>query len=546
VLVTRDVEVSVADGVHILGPVSLQVAPGTLTALMGASGSGKSTLMRVLSGVILPTAGAADWGGETAAAAVHALGYVPQRESVHDRLTVREAMSYAASLRLQPGAPVAQRVASTLSELGLVEQADRMIQNLSGGERRRAACGVELVGDPPALLLDEPTSGLDLELERRLMMTFRKLADQGRVVIVATHATTSLDLCDEVIYMQSGRVAWQAGPAEAQENLARVVADLGRRERRETVVQMPPAGSLTATPVPASPPDRAGAPAAPVGDAASAAEPPPRRPFAFEVHILASRYLRTVTRDRRGLMLLVAQAPILGLLIAVIFHAGVLSSPASPIAAIELVFLLMTSSIWIGVTSSTREVVKERGLVEREFDVGVRLDAYVTAKALVLFALNLVQAVLLVVVVVALQPLGIGGRGVDQLFLLAVLTAWAATSLGLAVSCLARTTDQAAGAVPLLLMPQLLLAGGLIPLAQMPAAISALSNVVFARWSYAGMATAAHVGSRLDQAAYPGNLGYSSSFFTLRFGVAVAALAGFSLAGLIAAVLCLMRRAPLS
>ena len=109
-LVTHDVEVSVGDGGRILGPVSLQVAPGTLVALMGPSGSGKSTLMRVLSGITRPTAGTADWSGETAAAAVHALGYVPQRESVHDRLTVREALSYAASMRLQPDAPVAELV----------------------------------------------------------------------------------------------------------------------------------------------------------------------------------------------------------------------------------------------------------------------------------------------------------------------------------------------------------------------------------------------------------------------------------------------------
>ena len=543
-LVARDVEVNVRDGGRILGPVSLQVAPGTLIGLMGASGSGKSTLMRVLSGVTRPTSGTAEWRGESVAAAVHALGYVPQRESVHDRLTVREALRYAASMRLQPGAPVAELVAATLSDLGLIEQADRIIQNLSGGERRRAACGLELVGDPPVLLLDEPTSGLDVVLERRLMVMFRKLADQGRAVIVATHATASLDLCDEVIYMQAGRVAWHAGPGDAEENLARVVADLGPPEAAQSALQTPPADLLT-TPAPAPPSGSRGARAAQAREVVSAAELPPRRPFVFEVRVLASRYVRTLIRDRRTLALLVGQAPMLGVLIAVIFHAGVLSSAASPIAAIELVFLLMTGSIWLGVTSSVREVVKERGLVEREFDVGVRLDAYVAAKALVLFALNLVQVLLLVVVVVALQPLGIGGRGVEQLFLLAVLTAWAATSLGLAVSCLARTTDQAAGAVPLLLMPQLLLAGGLIPLAQMPAAISALSNVVFARWSFAGMAAAAQVGSRLNQAAYPGNLGYDGSFFILRFGAAVAALAVFSLAGLITAVLCLMRRAPL-
>ena len=212
-----------------------------LAALMGASGSGKSTLLRVLSGVARPTAGVADWGGESTADAVHALGYVPQRESVHNRLTVREALTYAASMRLQPGAPVAERVAATLFELGLTEQGERMIQNLSGGERRRAACGLELVGDPPVLLLDEPTSGLDMVLERRLMLMFRRLADQGRAVIVATHATASLDLCDEVMYMQSGQLTWHAGPREAQENLARVAAELGRREHPDSAWQMPAA-----------------------------------------------------------------------------------------------------------------------------------------------------------------------------------------------------------------------------------------------------------------------------------------------------------------
>jgi ABC-type multidrug transport system ATPase subunit len=339
VLVTHDVEVSVGAGERILGPVSLQTAPGALVALMGASGSGKSTLMRVLAGVTRPSAGRAEWAGESVAATVHALGYVPQRESVHDRLTVREALTYAASVRLQPGAPVADLVAATLAELGLVDRADRLIQHLSGGERRRAACGLELVGDPPVLLLDEPTSGLDVVLERRLMLMFRRLADQGRAVIVATHATASLDLCDEVIYMQDGQIAWQAPPAEAQAQLARIAAQLGERER----------------PAPVRP-----APSPAAHHRSAPSELPPRRPFMLELRVLGARYLRTLSRDRRTLALLVGQAPILGVLIAVIFHAGVLSTPESPVAALELVFLLMTSAIWIGVTSSVREVVKER------------------------------------------------------------------------------------------------------------------------------------------------------------------------------------------
>jgi ABC-type multidrug transport system ATPase subunit/ABC-type multidrug transport system permease subunit len=524
VLVARDVEVSVADGVQILRPVSFEVAPGSLVALMGASGSGKSTLLRVLAGLSDPTSGTAAWDGEPTTSVVHALGYVPQRESVHERLTAREALRYAAALRLEADAAIEARVDTVLDELGLTEQADVMIANLSGGERRRAACGLELVGDPPMLLLDEPTSGLDAVLERRLMQLLRRLADHGRAVLVATHATASLDLCDEVIVLATGQDAFRGSPSAARARLAAIAQDHQQAaEPRE--------------------------PTAPSAADAGRPSPTPRtgnRPFGLEFRVLASRYSRTLTRDRRTLALQLAQAPVIGALIAVVFHAGALSASASPVAAVELVFLLMTGSIWLGVTSACREVVKERGLVEREFDVGVRLDAYVASKAVVLFALNLVQVLLLTLVVVVLRPLGEGGTGAIELFAIAILTAWASAAMGLAVSCAARSVDQASGSVPLLLIPQLLLAGGLIPLAQMPQIVRALSNLVYARWSYAGLASAAHIGERLSQFDYSSALGFNNGFFSLKPGSAVVILLAFTLLQLLVAVFLLMRRPPVN
>ena len=563
-LVARDVEVSVTPGLVILGPVSLAVAPGTLVALMGASGSGKSTLMRVLAGLRTPAAGAAQWAAEPTASAVQELGYVPQRESVHDRLTTREALGYAASLRLAADAEIEARVQTVLHELGLGAQADTLICNLSGGERRRAACGLELVGDPPVLLLDEPTSGLDAVLERRLMALFRRLADDGRAVLVATHATTSLDLCDEVVILEAGVIAYRGPAAGARTHIAAVAGEAGGASGSATS-QSGGASGATAPPGGGS----SGATAPPGGGASGTADPPGgaalgvtapprasaarpavaalspvavRRPLALELRVLASRYARTLTRDRRTLALLLGQAPVIGLLITVVFNSGALSAGASPVGAIELVFLLMTGAIWLGVTSSCREVVKERGLVEREFDVGVRLDAYVVAKALVLFALNFVQVLALTVVVVGLRPLGIGSGGVVQLFVIALLTAWASTAMGLAVSCAARTVDQAAGAVPLLLMPQLLLAGGLIPLAQMPRVIAALANVVYARWAYAGLGSAARVGQRLAAYDLSGALGFGGGFFSLAPASAAGILIAFTLVALLAAVLLLIRR----
>jgi ABC-type multidrug transport system ATPase subunit/ABC-type multidrug transport system permease subunit len=504
----------VPSGARILGPVSLEVAPGSLVALMGPSGSGKSTLLRVLAGIVRPTAGSAMWDQQPTASAVQALGYVPQRESVHDQLTTREALRYAAALRLDGSADIASRVEAVLHELDLPGQADTLIRSLSGGERRRAACGLELVGDPPVLLLDEPTSGLDEVLERRLMQLFRRLAGHDRAVLVATHATASLDLCDEVIVLAHGQTTYRGSAAGTRAHVSEVA---------EKSVASAPSQAIR-TPAVAS---------APVALS---------RPFRLELRVLAGRYLRTLMRDRRTLAVLVLQAPVIGLLIALVFHSGALAAGASPIGAVELVFLVMTGAIWLGVASAIREVVKERGLVEREFDVGIRLDAYVLAKALVLFALSFVQVLLLVLVVAALRPLGIGRNGMAELFAIAVLTAWASAAMGLAVSCVARSVDQAAGAVPLLLMPQLLFAGGLIPLAQMPGVMSAIANVTYSRWAFAGLGSAAGIGARLASSDSSSVLGFDNGFFALTPASAAGILAAITVVELLVAVLLLIRR----
>ena len=125
---------------------------------------------------------------------------------------------------------------------------------------------------------------------------------------------------------------------------------------------------------------------------------------------------------------------------------------------------------------------------------------------------------------------------------IAVLTAWASSAMGLAVSCAARTVDRAAGAVPLLLMPQLLLAGGLIPLAQMPGVVAGVANLAYARWSYAGLGSAARIGARLATSESSGILGFNNGFFALTPASAAGILAAFIVIELLVAVLLLMRR----
>lgn len=498
------VELVLEGGRRIVGPAGLEVAPGTLTALVGPSGSGKTSLLRMLAGITLPTEGTVTLDEDPAVRRVADLGYVPQRETVHARLTVREALRYAALLRLDADEDVDARARQVLAELDLVEQADTLVGDLSGGERRRAACGLELVGRPRVLILDEPTSGLDPVLERRLMLLFRRLADQGRAVVVATHATASLDLCDTVAVMSRGTLDVVPDADEAIAALRRAAGDE---------------------------PDAAGDPPAAID--------PPRlgigsRPFLLEYRALTARYARTLVRDRRTLTVLLGQAPVIGMLLVTLFHPDAIDrSGGTPANAVQYVFLMMTGAIWLGITAACREIVKERGIIEREFDVGLRSDAYVLAKAVVLMALSAVQVVIMMAVIVALQPLDAGVGGVLGLIGLAVLTAWVSVGVGLVVSAIARTVDQAAGVVPLVLIPQLLFAGAVIPTARMPAVANGIAQLTYGRWAYAGMGSTIDLDARLSAKQTTAQaLGFGRSFFAITPLTGAAALACFLLIAL--------------
>ncbi|MDQ3823561.1 MAG: ATP-binding cassette domain-containing protein, partial [Actinomycetota bacterium] len=203
-----DVAVAV-DGTTILQPTSLHLRPGELVAIIGESGAGKTTLLKTLAGVTAPTHGRVVVGGENVAARLTEIGYVPQFDVVHGALTVREALEYAARIRLPPDTRRDERAAlveDVLARLGLTDRADVRIDRLSGGQRKRASVGTELLHNPGALFLDEPTTGLDPALERRLMDVFKGLAATGQTVALVTHATGSIGACDRVVVMARGGV----------------------------------------------------------------------------------------------------------------------------------------------------------------------------------------------------------------------------------------------------------------------------------------------------------------------------------------------------
>lgn len=517
----------VAGGQTILRDASLTVTVGELIGLIGASGSGKSTLLRALAGVTQPTAGSVMLDGHPVRLRSTDVGYVPFGTLLHGKLTLREALDYAAQLRLPPGTSSAvrdARVDEVLEELDLGDRADTMVESLSDGQRRRAACGAELVGHPPVLLLDEPATGLDAVLEARMMRMLRRLADDGRGVLVATHATSSIGLCDRVaVVAPGGELRFVGPPAEMLERFGVSSYDEVYEALDLEAQHTPHAADEVfpeALPGPGTSPPRQELP-----------------PLLGQVAVLASRYARCTLRDRRSLGLLIGQAPVIGLAIGLALPADVLGVPSIGVYyRVMLCFMLVTGSIWLGLTASCREIVKERPIVERETSVGVRFDAYMLSKCAVLFPLVVAQVVLLVITALMVQPLGASSTAVLQLLLACIVCAWAAAAMGLWLSAAVKTPDQASSAVPLIVIPQLLLAGAVIPYAAMIAPMKLVANVMIARWALTGMGSAIGLDQTLssDVAAVTGlDVGFYETPVFVCLGVLVSAtLLMLSAAGL--------------
>ena len=205
----------------LLDNISIAARPGMLTAVIGPSGAGKSTFARLVAGYTHPTTGTVSFEGHDVHAEYASLrsriGMVPQDDVVHGQLTVRQALMYAAELRLPPDTNKADRekvVYEVLEELEMTNHLDTRVDKLSGGQRKRASVALELLTGPSLLILDEPTSGLDPALDRQVMTMLRQLADAGRVVLVVTHSLTYLDVCDQVLLLAPGGKTAFYGPPE--------------------------------------------------------------------------------------------------------------------------------------------------------------------------------------------------------------------------------------------------------------------------------------------------------------------------------------------
>lgn len=190
--------------------VSFELEEGTLVGLLGPSGCGKSTLMRSLVGTQVVSSGTVTLLGEPAGSVGlrDRVGYLTQLPSVYEDLTVRENLSYFATIL---GAPF-EAVERVLAEVDLRRHTGSLVGRLSGGERARVSLATALLGSPRILVLDEPTVGLDPLLRRSLWSLFRRLAAAGTTLLVSSHVMDEAGRCERLLLMRDGRIVADTTP----------------------------------------------------------------------------------------------------------------------------------------------------------------------------------------------------------------------------------------------------------------------------------------------------------------------------------------------
>lgn len=198
--------------VHAVSNVDLAVRRGSVFGLLGPNGSGKSTTMKMILGLLQPTAGSLTVLGQSPAdvATKARMGFMPEESYLYKYLTPEETLGFYARLYGQTGADSQERIAKLIHQLGLDNARHRRIGEFSKGMARRVGLAQALLNDPDLLLLDEPTSGLDPIACRQVKDLLLDLARRGKTIVICSHHLADMqDVCDQVVILLNGRICAQ-------------------------------------------------------------------------------------------------------------------------------------------------------------------------------------------------------------------------------------------------------------------------------------------------------------------------------------------------
>lgn len=496
--------------------VNFTVQRGEMLCIIGPSGSGKSTLLAILSGQLKPTRGRINLNGislyDQSKRLVPFVAHMPQEEALNPQLTVREHLRHAVMVR-RPGLVMAEhdrRVDSMLAELGLQRLARRKVgspgdKTLSGGERSRLNLGLDLGSRAEVFLFDEPISGLSSKDSEHVAETLRALARE-KIVIASLHrpGASVLRLFDKVLLLDGGgKMAYFGTPAHMVGYFREACEELGLAH--PSMIAKTPLGAdfvfdVLETPLSAIgdggntgaarrfPPtfwqerfesisllkslQRDTAPPSRIGENGRSGLPVPPTPtrrsraafFVFATHF--ERSLLSKLRNRGTAYSTLLEAPILAALTAITLRSSPTGSYefSTALHIPAYLFLSVTVAMFLGLTNSATEILRDRSLLRRERNCQPGGFSYIGAKFLALGIVAGVQCY--TYLVVGNYFLEIKGVLLYH-WIWMTLTALTGTGMALLVSSMVKTERAALTAVPLLLVPQMLLAGALVPYKEM-------------------------------------------------------------------------------
>ena len=521
--------------------ISFSVTRGELVCVMGASGSGKSTLLKVLAGQLQPTSGQVLLNGQSLYPNLDELrryiSYIPQEDAFDEHLTIGENLQFAAAIRSPhlSRRDRTRRLEGKLVELGLSERRDAVVgtavkKTLSGGERKRLNIGLDMIGSADVYLFDEPTSGLSSKDSEHVIEIIRSMA-HNKIIIVTIHQPSSklFQMFHKAILLdKGGRLVFFGTPTEMLRYFAEAEhqhqfgADLGacpscgttRPEFIFDVLETPlrdlsgdiiyeenNRGQLV--------PSRRYAPefwrdkyeafrliqdvkqvslrkepaAAPL-PATAPAQKKKRVPFRWhdewtQLRTLLKRAFISKLRNRGNLVITIGVAPVLAFLIATILRYSDSGKYdfASAYHIPTFLFLTLIVAMFLGLTNSADDIIRDRVVLQRERNLNVRLQYYIFAKTVSLGVFALLQCVLFILIGNYILEI----RGMFWIYLAIVfMTAMGGLALGLVVSSLVADPKTAANIVPLVLIPQIIMGGALIKYEDMNRNLALIYT--FTRW----------------------------------------------------------------
>ncbi len=398
-ITARDLTV-VAGGNRILENVSLNIAAGEFIGVLGGSGQGKSTLLNALCGIRPPTSGDVRIGGVPLSDRERlreiGIGYVPQDDIVHKELTVTEAITFSARLRLKLSPrEISALVERVTSRLGLAEHSGKRISDLSGGQRKRVSIAIELLANPSVLFLDEPSSGLDPATEEALMTLLQSLTLTKLTVICTTHVLQKAYLFDRLLFVQGGRLVFAGNSDEARRHFL-----FGNTDQDTAVLELSPLERIYAclanTDKPAAewetefkqsqfaprafPIVGHGTAAATTDDSLGRLQVPALRSFM----LLVARQWRIVRSDILNIAFLLVQPLLIGLLVGWVADKSAMR-----------MFLCVVATMWFGCSNGAQQIVGELPIFRRERISGQGMNTYIFSKFGFLSLISVLQGLVL-------------------------------------------------------------------------------------------------------------------------------------------------------